>query len=90
MNNNDVYLQLIIYITILDEAMVQLTLNFTHTCMYTHVLACLTCAKLQKKLACARTVSCNFDVRTWDSKHTQHMRDARPSSHLICHTTRVV
>ena len=39
------------------------------------VLACLTHAKLQK-LACARTVACDFGVRTWDGKHTQHTRDA--------------
>ena len=52
-----------------------LNLNFTHVCRYTHVLACLTHAKLQK-LACACTVACDFDLRTRDSKHAQHMRDA--------------
>ena len=46
-------------------------------------------AKLQK-LACARTVVCDFGVRMQDSKHTRHTRDARQSSHLVCHTTRVV
>ena len=30
-----------------------------------------------KKLACARTVTCDFGLRTRDSKHTRHMRDAR-------------
>ena len=39
------------------------------------VLACLTCAKPQK-LVCARTATCNFGVCTWESKHTQHTRDA--------------
>ena len=56
--------------------MVQLNLNFTHVCRYTCVLACLTHAKLQK-LACARTVACDFGVYMRDSKHTSHMRDAR-------------
>ena len=36
----------------------------------------LTRAKLQK-LVCARTVARNFGVCMWDSKHMQHMRDAR-------------
>ena len=40
------------------------------------MLARLTCAKL-KKLACARTVSCNFGVRMRDSKHMRHTREAR-------------
>ena len=40
------------------------------------VLARLTHAKL-KKLACARTVACDFGVRVRDSKHTCHTRDAR-------------
>ena len=40
------------------------------------MLACLTRAKL-KKLACARTVAHDFDVRTRDSKLTRHIRDAR-------------
>ena len=39
------------------------------------MLACLTCAKV-KKLACAHTVLRDFGVRTRDSKHTRHMRDA--------------
>ena len=56
-------------------AMVQLNLNFTQACMYTHVLAHLMHAKLQK-LACARTVSLDFGVRMRDSKHTRHMRNA--------------
>ena len=55
--------------------MVQLNLNFTHACRYTRVLARLTHAKLQK-LACARTVACDFGVSTQDSKHTRHVRDA--------------
>ena len=54
--------------------MVQLNLNFTHVCRYTHVLARLTRAKLQK-LACAHTVARDFGVHTRDSKHTLHMRD---------------
>ena len=54
---------------------VQLNLNFTHACRYTHVLACLTHAKLQK-LACACTVACDFGVHMWDSKHTRHTRGA--------------
>ena len=40
------------------------------------MLARLTRVKL-KKLACARTVACDFGVRTRDSKHTHHTRDAR-------------
>ena len=39
------------------------------------VLAHLTRAKLQK-LACTHTVACNFGMRTRDSKHTRHTRDA--------------
>ena len=38
------------------------------------VLACLTCAKLQK-LACACTVAHDFGMYTWDSKHMRHTRD---------------
>ena len=30
-----------------------------------------------KKLACARTVACDFGMCTWGSKHTRHTRDAR-------------
>ena len=55
--------------------MVQLNLNFTHACRCTCVLAHLTRAKLQK-LVCARTVACDFGVRTRDSKHARHTRDA--------------
>ena len=55
--------------------MVQLNLNFTYVCRYTHVLAHLKHAKLQK-LACARTFACDFGVRKQDSKHTRHTRDA--------------
>ena len=55
--------------------MVQLNLNFTHTCGHTRVLAHLTCAKL-KKLVCACTVARDFGVRTRDSKHMRHTRDA--------------
>ena len=40
------------------------------------VLACLMHAKLQK-LACARTVACDFSMCMQDSKHTRHTRDAR-------------
>ena len=43
---------------------------------YMRVLACLTCAKLQK-LVCVFTVAHDFGMRMWESKHTQHMRDAR-------------
>ena len=55
---------------------VQLNLNFTHTHagIYMHVLAHLMHAKLQK-LACARTVACDFDVCTQESKHTRRTRD---------------
>ena len=56
--------------------MVQLNLNFTHACRYTRVLACLTHTKLQN-LVCACTFACDFGMRTWESKHTQHTRDAR-------------
>ena len=52
------------------------TLNFTHACSYMCVLARLTHAKLQK-LVCAPTVASDFGMRTRDSKHTQHTRDAR-------------
>ena len=62
-----------------------------HAYRYTRVLACLTRAKL-KKLACAHTVACAFDVRTRDSKHTQHTRDACHKlalglSHYTCGVT---
>ena len=40
------------------------------------MLARLTRAEL-KKLTCAHTVARNFGVRTRDSKHTRHTRDAR-------------
>ena len=56
--------------------MVQLNLNFMHMYRYTHVLAHLTCAKF-RKLACAHTVTRDFGMRTRDSKHTRHTRDAR-------------
>ena len=46
-----------------------------HTCRYTLVLACLTCVKVEK-LACARTVARDFGMRTLDSKHMRHTRDA--------------
>ena len=39
------------------------------------MLARLTRVKLQK-LACVRTVACNFGVRTRASEHTQHTRNA--------------
>ena len=55
---------------------VQLNLNFTHACRHTRVLARLTRVKLQN-LACARTVACNFGVRTRASEHTRHTRNAR-------------
>ena len=58
-----------------EQYTVQLNLNFTHACRYTHVLVRLTRANLQK-LVCAWTVTHNFGVRTRDSKHTRHMRDA--------------
>ena len=54
---------------------VQLSLNFTHACMHTRVLAHLMRVKLQK-LACARTVARNFGVRTWASEHMRRMRNA--------------
>ena len=47
-----------------------------YTRMQVHAcVARLTRAKL-KKLACACTVAHNFVVRTQDSKHTRHTRDA--------------
>ena len=57
------------------SVMVQLDLNFTHTCRHMCMLAHFTCVKL-RKLACARTVACQFDVRIRDWKHMQYMRDA--------------
>ena len=39
------------------------------------MLAHLMCAKLQK-LVCTTTVACDFGVRTWESKHIRHTRDA--------------
>ena len=48
------------------------TLVFRYTCVLAHLMH----AELQK-LACARTIARNFGMRTRDSKHTQHMRDAR-------------
>ena len=39
------------------------------------MLARLAHAKLQK-LACARTVACDFDMRTQNNKHTGHTRNA--------------
>ena len=71
--------------------MVQLSLNFTHACRHTHVLARLTHVKLQK-LACARTVAHNFGVRMWASEHTQHMINARHElalglPHYTCRVT---
>ena len=58
-----------------SEVTVQFNLNFTHACRHTRVLVRLTRIKLQK-LACARTVACNFGVRMWAIKHTQHTRNA--------------
>ena len=55
---------------------VQLSLNFTHACRHTRVLARLTRVKLQK-LAYARTVACNFGMHTRASEHTRHTRNAR-------------
>ena len=49
-----------------QQCTVQLNLNFTHVCRHTHVLACLTRAKL-KKLACACTVAHDFSVCMRDS-----------------------
>ena len=40
------------------------------------MLAHVTRAKV-KKLACVRTVTCDFGMHTWDSKHMQHTRNAR-------------
>ena len=55
------------------------------------MLARLTHAKL-KKLVCACTVLCDFGVRTRDSKHTPHTRDARREltlglPHYMCGVT---
>ena len=73
------------------DTTVQLNLNFTHVCMYTRVLACLTHAKLQK-LACANTVAGNFGMHTQDSKHMRHTKDARHElalglAHYTCGVT---
>ena len=70
---------------------VQLSLNFTHACRHTHVLACVTHAKL-KKLACAHTVARDFGMRTRDSKHARHTRDAHHKlalglPHYMCDVT---
>ena len=66
---------------------VQLSLNFTHACRHTRVLARLTRVKLQK-LAYAR----NFGVRTRASEHTRHTRNARHElalglPHYTCRVT---
>ena len=45
--------------------------------MQVHACACTFNTCKTSKLACARTVARDFGVRTWDSKHTQHTRDAR-------------
>ena len=78
--------------------MVQLILNFTQACRYTHLLARLTHllarlthAKLQK-LACAHTVARNFGMRKWESKHTRHTRYAHHEfafslPHYMCGVT---
>ena len=71
--------------------MVQLNLNFTHACRYMHVLARLMHAKV-KKLACAHIVAHDFGVRTRDSKHMRHSRDARHElslglPHYMCGVT---
>ena len=55
------------------------------------MLARLTCAKFQK-LARARTVAHDFGMRTRDSKHTRHTRDAHHelalgSPHYTCGVT---
>ena len=55
------------------------------------MLAHLTRAKLQK-LTYVCTVACDFDMRTWDSKHMQHTRDARHElilglPHYMCGVT---
>ena len=55
------------------------------------VLARLTIVKFQK-LACARTVACNFGMRTWASEHTRHTKNARHElalglSHYTCGVT---
>ena len=49
--------------------MVELNLNFTHACRHLHVMADLTCVKLQK-LVCACTVACDFGVCMQASEHT--------------------
>ena len=55
--------------------MVQLNLNFTHTCRHMHALAHLTHAKL-RKLACAHTVACAFGMLMWDNGYAQHTTDS--------------
>ena len=54
----------------------QLNLNITHACQYTHVPAGLPHVKL-KNLAYTCTVAHNCGVRTTVSEHTQHTSDAR-------------
>ena len=55
---------------------VQLNLNITHVCQYTHVPAGLPHVKL-KNLACTCTVAHNFGVHTTVSEHMQHTNDTR-------------
>ena len=54
---------------------VQLNLNLTHVCWYTHVSERFPHAKLWS-LACKHTVACNFAVRVVASEHMWHMSDA--------------
>ena len=55
-------------------ATVQLNLNFTHMCQYTHVFACLPHVKL-KKMVCTSTVACNFGMQMIASEHMQNVSD---------------
>ena len=54
---------------------VQLNLNFTHACWYTHVSACLLHVKL-KNLVCTHTVAHTFGMSAIASEQMQHTSDA--------------
>ena len=85
------YIRKTINFEILRKDSVQLNLNFTHACRYTHVLVCLMSAKLQK-LVCACTVACDFSMCAWDRKHMWHTRGAHHKlslglPHFMCGVT---
>ena len=56
--------------------------KYKNTCVLPHAsvnleMSCTITHAKHQKLACARTVAHDFGMRTWESKHTQHMRDTR-------------